>query len=141
MQISAHYILVVSHGMREHYLGQPRSRAPPRLPLGNQPLQRCQGLQSALKGKNRRAEEFCQWQDRSTDGGGSWRVPGSPGPGRGWQGQQASPHSTTLPPPARHRRDTSTHTRTGGPAPHSPLAGIYRVFVVPLEPQQLGHST
>lgn len=56
-------------------------------------------------------------------GGNSRRAPGpiSPRPG----------HPT--------QKHTYTRARAGGPAPHSPLAAIYRVFVVPLEPRQLGH--
>lgn len=67
---------------------------------------------------------------------------GPPGPGRGWQGQQASLWPSRPPPlPQGTPQQRQAHTRAcaGGPAPHSPLAAIYRVFVVPLEPWQLGH--
>lgn len=48
----------------------------------------------------------------------------------------AIPHPHPHTPPQRH---TCTCVRAGGPAPHSPLVGVYQVFVMPLELRQLGH--
>ena len=48
----------------------------------------------------------------------------------------AFPHP---PPGTPLQRRKHTRACAGGPAPHSPLAGIFWVFVTPLEPRQLGH--
>ena len=66
---------------------------------------------------------------------------GPPGPGRagGDSKHPSGPAVPHHPPEAPHGRGKHTRACAGGPAPHSPLAAIYRVFVLPLEPRQLGH--
>lgn len=63
----------------------------------------------------------------------------SPGP-RALAGAGGDSRSPPPAQPSPLHGHAEPRARAGGPAPHSPPAGICRVFAVPLEPWQLGHA-